>query len=89
MADRYFARSGSDRTDDWPFWFVADKLRGGLNVTAEMAPRVFPDWVKGCVLTRRSIAEKIAATINQGEPLSAASVPDAPAGAPRPSDEGR
>lgn len=35
-ADRYYARSASDRTNDWPFWFVADKSRGGLNVTAEL-----------------------------------------------------
>ena len=34
---RYYARSASDRTDDWPFWFVADEQRGGLNVTAEVA----------------------------------------------------
>lgn len=33
---RYYARSASENTDDWPFWFVADDERGGLNVTAEM-----------------------------------------------------
>ena len=37
MSDaRYFARSASDRTEDWPFWFVADRQRGGINVTAEI-----------------------------------------------------
>lgn len=34
---RYYARSASDNTDDWPFWFVADEQRGGLNVTATVA----------------------------------------------------
>lgn len=34
---RYYARSASDKTDDWPFWFVADDSQGGLNVTAEVA----------------------------------------------------
>lgn len=30
---RYHAKSASDKTDDWPFWFVADSQKGGLNVT--------------------------------------------------------
>ena len=34
---RYYARSASDNTDDWPFWFVADDPGGGINVTAELA----------------------------------------------------
>jgi hypothetical protein len=29
MTDRYYARSASDQTDDWPWWFVADKQLGG------------------------------------------------------------
>lgn len=33
---RYYARSASDNRDDWPFWFVADGERGGLNVTADL-----------------------------------------------------
>jgi len=47
---RYYARSASDRTDDWAEWFVADELRGGLNVTAQLDPRLkgyppfLPDW---------------------------------------------
>jgi hypothetical protein len=30
---RYYARSASDSSDDWPFWFVADRENGDLNVT--------------------------------------------------------
>lgn len=30
------ARSASVKTDDWPYWFVADAT--GLNVTVEFAP---------------------------------------------------
>ena len=36
---RYYARSASDNTDDWPFWFVADSQRDGLNVTATLLQR--------------------------------------------------
>jgi hypothetical protein len=33
---RFYARSASDKTDNWPFWFVADEKRGGVNVTGEL-----------------------------------------------------
>lgn len=33
---RYFARSASDKTDDWPFWYVADDERAGANVTKQL-----------------------------------------------------
>jgi len=35
---RLVARSASARTDDWPFWYVADTARGGLNVTLNLMP---------------------------------------------------
>ncbi len=35
---RYFARSASDRTDDWPLWFVADRHQSDLNVTVRLVP---------------------------------------------------
>lgn len=38
--ERYYARSASDRTDDWPFWFVADRDKSGLNVTRQLAPEL-------------------------------------------------
>ncbi len=37
---RYFARSASDNTDDWPYWYVADRERGNLNVTVELVPEL-------------------------------------------------
>lgn len=33
---RFYIRSASDRTDDWPLWFVADSYASGLNVTQEL-----------------------------------------------------
>lgn len=38
MSDRYFARSASDNTDDWPFWYVADRTLSNLNVTVRLMP---------------------------------------------------
>lgn len=38
MTKRYFARSASDKTDDWPFWYVADREKGNLNVTVKLEP---------------------------------------------------
>ena len=37
---RYLAHSASDRTDDWPFWYVADTTRGALNVTVKLKPEM-------------------------------------------------
>ncbi|MCJ7993255.1 hypothetical protein J5N58_01410 [Rhizobium cremeum] len=57
---RYYARSASDRTDEWPFWFVADKQQGGLNVTV----RLFPG-LEGCLpFVDRRTAVAIAADAN-------------------------
>lgn len=36
MTPRYYARSANDLTDDWRFWYVADRHKGGLNATAEV-----------------------------------------------------
>ena len=64
---RYYARSASDRTDDWPFWFVADSQKGGLTETAELIRRhVNPDH-KGGVLCSRHDAERLAILANGGE----------------------
>jgi hypothetical protein len=71
MADRYIARSTSDHTDDWPFWFVADSNRGGLNVTAELIRQHFDPTHQGATLTMRLDAQEIAAKANE-----AANVPD-------------
>lgn len=60
MSERYFARSASDKTDDWPFWYVADRLKANFNVTTELVPelRSYLPFVP------RSMAEKIASKFN-------------------------
>lgn len=40
-AERFIARSASDKTEDWPFWFVADNSHGGLNVTLALIEKLF------------------------------------------------
>lgn len=62
--ERYIARSASDRTDDWPFWFVADCQRGGLNVTAELARQHSNPDHSGGVLGLREDMIKLAAIAN-------------------------
>jgi hypothetical protein len=37
---RYYARSASDRTEDWPFWYVADSAKANLNVTVHFKPEM-------------------------------------------------
>jgi hypothetical protein len=67
-APRYYARSASDRTDDWPFWFVADSQRGGLNVTNELVREHFPKLHRpGAVFLPREFAEGLAAAVNEKE----------------------
>jgi hypothetical protein len=34
----YAAKSASAKTDDWPFWFVADEA--GLNITVRLMPEL-------------------------------------------------
>lgn len=33
---KFFARSASDYTEDWPYWFISDST--GLNVTVTLYP---------------------------------------------------
>lgn len=63
MIDRYFARSASDRTDDWPLWYVSDRNKGDLNVTVELAPQLrgHPPFLT------RDLAELIAQRANNKE----------------------
>lgn len=62
---RYYARSASDKTDDWPFWFVADEQRGGLNVTAEIADALGEPCNPGATLTTGWNAVKLAMRANR------------------------
>lgn len=57
----YRARSASDRTDDWPFWYVCGP-DGRRNVLSFSAPYY------GAVLTIRPIAEAIAEKFNREAP---------------------
>ena len=66
MKPRYYARSASDRTDDWPFWFVADTQKGGLNVTAELVRQHLNVHHKGATLCTRGYAERLAILANGG-----------------------
>lgn len=64
MTQRYFARSASDHTDDWPGWFVADRQKGGLNATPVVARALGDDWPPGAVLTNRDYAQELADRAN-------------------------
>ena len=66
MTPRYYARSASDRTDDWPFWFVADAQKGGLNATAELVRQHCNVNHKGATLCSRAYAEHLAIIANGG-----------------------
>lgn len=61
---RYYARSASDKTDDWPFWFVADARRGGLNVTAELIRKHLSPDHRGGVLMLKHHALDLAQLAN-------------------------
>lgn len=65
MTDRYFARSASDKTNDWPWWFIADKNRGGLNVTGEVFDMLGIPFKLGSVFTHRLQATEIAELANK------------------------
>lgn len=65
MTPRYYARSASDRTDDWPWWFVADKKLGGLNVTMEVCKLLNRPPVHGATLCARQSAEQLAEEANK------------------------
>jgi hypothetical protein len=62
--DRYYARSASKRSDDWPFWFVADRNRGGLNVTPELMRELHSVEFDRAPFLPREAAETLAAQAN-------------------------
>jgi hypothetical protein len=65
MSGRYQARSASDKTDDWPLWFIADSHKSGLNVTTPLARKYLnPDWLfpfmpKECAILAAKIFNKL------------------------------
>ena len=62
---RYVARSASDHTDDWPFWFVKDTRSGGVNVTGQLFERLAGEPSHGRVFMTREGAIKLAALANE------------------------
>jgi hypothetical protein len=62
--DRYKAVSASDKTDDWPFWYVADTFHGYLNVTADVIRQHVSSDHKGGVFTDRINAIALANRAN-------------------------
>lgn len=68
---RYFARSASDRTDDWPLWFVADRRKSGLNVTLSLIEKAFGRHVVGMPFLPREHAETLAEISNNDQAATA------------------
>ena len=62
---RYYARSASDHDPDWPWWFVADRQQGGLNVTGKLWEQLTGRRAQGGCLTERCFAEVIAGAANE------------------------
>ena len=65
MTDRYYACSASDNPDYWDVWFVADRNKGGLNVTNEIFVMLDIPVIPGAVFTRRFHAIEIAELANK------------------------
>ena len=56
-----FARSASNHTDDWAYWFVADRDHGNLNVVNDLVPQT-----RGCLpFLSRYGAEMVAAATSE------------------------
>lgn len=64
---RFFARSASDRTDDWPNWYIADRAKGELNVTREKAAEVGVGLPELALFVSRNTAERIDRSLNDGQ----------------------
>jgi len=64
---RYYARSASDRTDTWPFWFVADSSKGSANVTADIIRQHICPTHNGGVFVPRGQALALADVANASE----------------------
>jgi len=65
--ERYYPRSASDKTDDWPIWFVADRQKGGLNVTGQLVRKYLNPYCRGSTLTIKEIAVVLAKYANEKE----------------------
>lgn len=58
------ARSASDKTDDWPFWYVTDDQPPDLNKTPEAWKAAYGmDWPPRLPFLPREMAEELARKI--------------------------
>jgi hypothetical protein len=57
---KYYARSASDKTDDWPLWFVANQQ--GINVTVQL----FPELSGRLPFVPKHVAVLLADVANEG-----------------------
>lgn len=64
--ERYYARSASDRTDEWPFWFVADRNKAGLNVTLSLVESLYGQHLVCLPFMSRDDAVELAIEANNG-----------------------
>lgn len=55
--ERFFAKNPSGK-EDWPNWFVADRAKGGLNVTAHFFPERQPRPLFGAEWLMRQLASE-------------------------------
>lgn len=65
--ERYVARSASDKTDEWPFWFIADRHQGNRNVFAPLMEKAFGVPWTTMPFGPRDFVQKIAALANEME----------------------
>lgn len=73
LPERVIARSASDKTDDWPFWYCAE-TRASVNITSAIARELGHPWRPGAVFARREYAEALAGQWNaRGEAARASS----------------
>lgn len=61
---KWRARSASDRTDDWPFWYVTDDMPQDRNKTLEAIEIATGRKVTGMPLVSRTGAEALATVLN-------------------------
>lgn len=72
MSAAFIAVSASDRTEDWPFWFVAKVNQLRRNVFAEACALAGVERRPGVVLACRETAEAVAALANAAADCHAA-----------------
>ena len=66
MSEEFFARSASDNTDDWPYWYIAKTSNPRLNVTSEVVKILgLPEEPGAVFFPGPLIAKRIAEAANR------------------------